>query len=83
MMKSHGKTLTVPSIVTFPIEKASIGAFLHIADLERYFGIKMPLNMQAVNFAMFWKYGWVVGLFLLLPLGAYGIRETLRFTSVS
>jgi hypothetical protein len=25
----------------------------------------------------------VVGLFLLLPLGALGIRETLRFTSVS
>jgi hypothetical protein len=25
----------------------------------------------------------LVGLFLLLPLGAYGIRETLRFTSVS
>jgi hypothetical protein len=27
--------------------------------------------------------GWLVGLFLLLPLGAYGIRETLRFASVS
>jgi hypothetical protein len=27
--------------------------------------------------------GWLVGLFLLLPLGALGIRETLRFTSVS
>jgi hypothetical protein len=25
----------------------------------------------------------MVGLFLLLPLGAQGIRETLRFTSVS
>jgi hypothetical protein len=25
----------------------------------------------------------LVGLFLLLPLGAQGIRETLRFTSVS
>jgi hypothetical protein len=29
-----------------------------------------------------WKVGWF-GLFLLLPLGAQGIRETLRFTSVS
>jgi hypothetical protein len=27
--------------------------------------------------------GWLVGLFLLVPLGAQGIRETLRFTSVS
>jgi hypothetical protein len=27
--------------------------------------------------------GWLVGVFLLLPLGAHGIRETLRFTSVS
>jgi hypothetical protein len=26
--------------------------------------------------------GWLVGLFLLLPLGALGILETLRFTSV-
>jgi hypothetical protein len=26
---------------------------------------------------------WLVGLFLLLPLGAQGIRETLRFISVS
>jgi hypothetical protein len=26
------------------------------------------------------RHGWLVGLFLLLPLGAEGIRETLRFT---
>jgi hypothetical protein len=27
--------------------------------------------------------GWLVGLYLLLPLGAQDIRETLRFTSFS
>jgi hypothetical protein len=26
--------------------------------------------------------GWLVGLFLMRPLGAYGFHETLRFTSV-
>jgi hypothetical protein len=36
-----------------------------------------------VGWMVGWLVGWLVGLFLLLPLGAYGIGETLLFTSVS
>jgi hypothetical protein len=38
----------------------------------------MAIRKEVVKYDL-----WLVGLFLLLPLGAYGIRETLRFTLVS
>jgi hypothetical protein len=42
-----------------------------------------PSMSTKVEFYTFMKKIGCRCLFLLLPLGAYGIRETLRFTSVS
>jgi hypothetical protein len=39
--------------------------------------------MSYINYNKLAKILIIIILFLLLPLGAYGIRETLRFTSIS
>jgi hypothetical protein len=54
---------------------------IHFASLPRF----AEINEQKAEMDVYkskWK--WLVGgLFLLLPLGAKGIRETLRFTSAT
>jgi hypothetical protein len=46
--------------------------------------VRLVIRSFFDKFRVGWLVGWlVVGLFLLLPLGAQNIRETLRFTSVS